>query len=103
MGTSHSASSARWAGALALGAVALELLAYGLFGLAVVAGDWMPCLSSQRSASLNSLPAGYCATTDWVKQSGIGGLLATLGILGIVGAVLLVRRRPAISRDIPRR
>jgi hypothetical protein len=61
--------------------------------LAVVAGDWMPCLSSQATASLNSLPAGYCATTDWVRQFGIGAILTTLGVLGIVSAALLVRHR----------
>jgi hypothetical protein len=93
--TDRSASSTRWALALTLSAGGLALAAYGLFGLAVVAGDWMPCLSPQATASLNSLPAGYCFTTNWVGQFGFGLILTTLGVLGIVSAVLLVRRRTA--------
>jgi hypothetical protein len=89
--------------ALALGAGGLGLTAYGLFGLAVVTGDWMPCLSSKATASFNSLPAGYCATTDWVRQFGIGMILTTLGLLSVVSAALLVRRGRARSRDIRRR
>ena len=103
MQTTHGASLARWGGAVALCAVGLALLAYGAFGLAVVVGDWMPCMSAQASASLTSLPAGYCSTTDWVRQFGIGGILVTLGLLGIVGAVLLLRRPRGPSRDIRRR
>jgi hypothetical protein len=93
----------RWAAALGLATVGLALGAYGLFGLVVVAGDWVPCLSSQATASLNSLPAGYCVTTDWVRQFGIGAILALLGAMGIVPAFLLVRHRSRQSRDIPER
>ena len=95
----HVASSARWAVALGVGTAGLALLAYGLFGLAVVAGDWLPCLSSQPTASLNSLPGGYCETTDWVRQFGIGAILVTLGVLGIAAAFRLVRTPPAASRE----
>jgi hypothetical protein len=97
------ATTARWAAALTLGAAGLALIAYGLFGLAVVVGDWLPCVSSQATASLNSMPAGYCATIDWVRQFGIGAILTALGVLGIVSAVFLVRQRPAPSRDDHRR
>lgn len=81
---------------IAVGVVALIPGAYGLFGTAVVAGDWRPC-HSQVTASLNSLPAGYCASTDWVGQFGSGGTLISLGVLGFGSAVLLLRA-PAKAR-----
>lgn len=90
----------RTAAGLAIGIVGLALLAYGVFGLAVVAGDWLPCLSPQPAAALNSLPGGYCETTDWVQQFGIGAILVTLGGLGIVVALRLVREPPTPGRRL---
>jgi hypothetical protein len=100
MQSDRTARESRLAIAFALGIGGLAVAAYGLFGLAVVVGDWLPCLSSQATASLNSLPAGYCATIDWVRQFGIGAILTTLGALGIASAVLIVRRHSRSSRDI---
>ncbi len=87
---------------IAGGLVALLPGAYGVFGLAVVTSDWIPCLS-QATASLSSRPGGYCLTTDWVRNFGFGGGLVLLGVLGVACIVLLLRAPSDGRRRIARR
>jgi hypothetical protein len=90
-------SPARYAGLL-LGAAALLPGAYGLWGTSVVVQDWLACDSGRLRAVATSYPSGYCETVNWLQSFGTGGLLMSVGLVGVVTLVALARHGEHFER-----
>ncbi len=86
---------ARPAGLVA-GLAGLFPLAWGVFGLAVVTGQWVDCADAGLAvASLvpTSYPSGFCATRDWPAAFGTGLGIVGAGLTGLLVVAAAIRER----------
>lgn len=74
-------------GAIFAGLLALPVGIYGLAGLGAVVQQRQMCdseLGPTASIVATSYPAGFCSTTNWFVQFGIGFALLGVGIAGVI-------------------